>query len=357
MSGFRKFKSIILGQSPDTDANRPAFDAANIPLATADCRSCADPCDKGACLLVLRHDEYPKRFDVDRESQMLGSVKPFRRQIVISTGKTDWEREVTDAEGTLAAYVYHVKESSPSAKRRKAGGTNIPGVYDVSEGSNVLVLNGSHKTVSDDENLETVLILPDYKVATDIPRSLGGAKALWKAALDPSVGRAGAPLTQGKTWILPYNCVILLCSHKRRDNRCAISAPKLEHTFTQALEREGWEAHTQLEDPSLGGPPLDDLQGSEEEKEAQIVQRLKELGDAHTKRALILKNSHIGGHKFAGNCIIYTPQGSSVWYGRVTPHEVDSIVKNTIIGGQILLPLLRGGLNLARPGRHSLNDW
>jgi len=54
---------------------------------------------------------------------------------------------------------------------------------------------------------------------------------------------------------------------------------------------------------------------------------------------------------------IYTPQGSGVWYGRVTTHEVESIVKNTILGGEILPPLLRGGLNLSRPGCKNLQDW
>ena len=54
---------------------------------------------------------------------------------------------------------------------------------------------------------------------------------------------------------------------------------------------------------------------------------------------------------------IYTPQGSSVWYGRVTPHQVDAIVRDTIIGGKVLPPLLRGGLNLARPESKTLNDW
>ena len=54
---------------------------------------------------------------------------------------------------------------------------------------------------------------------------------------------------------------------------------------------------------------------------------------------------------------INTPRGVSVWYGRVTPHEVDAIVKETIIGGRILPALLRGGLNLCHPGQRSLNDW
>ena len=54
---------------------------------------------------------------------------------------------------------------------------------------------------------------------------------------------------------------------------------------------------------------------------------------------------------------IYTPSGSGIWYGRVTPHDVDSIVMNTIINGLVLPPLLRGGLNLSRPNCSTLNDW
>lgn len=31
------------------------------------------------------------------------------------------------------------------------------------------------------------------------------------------------------------------------------------------------------------------------------------------QRALILRCSHIGGHAYAGNVIIYTPNGTSIW--------------------------------------------
>jgi (2Fe-2S) ferredoxin len=125
------------------------------------------------------------------------------------------------------------------------------------------------------------------------------------------------------------------------------------------------------------GLPLEDLRGTPEETEQHIIKELQ--SSAKEKRALILKTSHIGGHKYAGNCIvcvnqpiiawaelmnecfgrmqIYTPQGSSVWYGRVSPHEVESIVLNTIINGLVLPPLLRGGLNISRPGCKTLNDW
>jgi Sucrase/ferredoxin-like len=120
------------------------------------------------------------------------------------------------------------------------------------------------------------------------------------------------------------------------------------------------------------GPALEDLRGPVEPEE-YIAEQLK--ASSSEKRVLILRTSHVGGHKYAGNCIvsvpdvreqlldaemisqIYTPQGSGVWYGRVSPHEVDSIVINTIIHGLVLPPLLRGGLNISRPKCKTLNDW
>ena len=122
---------------------------------------------------------------------------------------------------------------------------------------------------------------------------------------------------QLRSW--PSAPCALLGSHKRRDNRCALAAPKLEHgaflpfsaspllpallTFhvflcpclalTLALEREGWEVHTQLSDPSeLASHP----NGSDE------LAQLKSASES--RRVLILKTSHFGGHKFAGNVVV-----------------------------------------------------
>jgi hypothetical protein len=57
-----------------------------------------------------------------------------------------------------------------------------------------------------------VLVFPDYKLVKDVPATSEGASELWKAALDPAVGREGNPTDSGmKSWILPYSAVILLC--------------------------------------------------------------------------------------------------------------------------------------------------
>jgi len=148
--------------------------------------------------------------------------------------------------------------------------------------------------------------------------------------------------------------------------------------FIKALESRGWDADTQLEHPLSF--PLENSNATPEERENTIAQELQ--ASMSSKRVLIVKVSHIGGHKYAGNVIvnqsfgsfrtfsnnstaisffgllqIYTPSGSGIWYGRVTPHDVDSIVSNTIIDGLVLPPLLRGGVNLTRPNCTTLNDW
>jgi hypothetical protein len=71
--------------------------------------------------------------------------------------------------------------------------------------------------------------------------------------------------------------------------------------FSQTLQGEGWDVHTQLEEPT--GPPLEAFPDGDD-KEAELNRRLQELDEGLPKRALILKTSHIGGHRYAGNVIV-----------------------------------------------------
>lgn len=285
---------------------------------------------------------------------------------MISTGKSDWPHDISSESGSLAEYLdsaissYKSDKSKPDStskselsngkselsndepklsngkppKKEKGGA----GLYLSSKERKITVLNGSHWTVCDDEREETVLVLPDYKVVVGVPRTKEGAAAFHAGHLAPSVSRASASASSEgmKSWVLPYSCIILLCeynstpsiflfslkrsrlliscsgSHKRRDNKCGIAAPKLEHGFSVALEKEEWEVHTRLEDPEhYTFPSIESLEGSEEEKEDEILKQLKTLdpATAEHKKALILKNSHMGGHKFAGNCIVRLTTG------------------------------------------------
>ncbi|KAG8931988.1 hypothetical protein FRC02_001802 [Tulasnella sp. 418] len=347
---------------PQTDTLCSKLAHASVPTTTDPCRLCPDPCDDSN--LEFRHEGWgTKLFDVDLSSDMLGTVKPYRRQVVISTGKHDWEREVTEADGSLAFHLNAIhsklleesKVSTASPKQKKS--SPVEGVFDSDSSTRLGILNGSHHSCSSG-NKELVLVLPDYKVVKGVDPSQRGAEDLWKSALDPGLGRAGRTDLQMRSWVLPYNCLILLCSHKRRDNRCHIAAPVLKRALTSSLELQGWEVHDQVDDPEqYDDGPIENIEGTSEEREQEVLNRLKRAAsNDDSKRALILFNSHIGGHKYAGNVIIYFPQGSAVWYGRVSSHEVVAVTR-TITEGVVFPTLLRGGLNLSRETGKHLNDW
>jgi hypothetical protein len=74
LASLRSFKAVVLRHNTDMDATAALLKDAQVPVSDDPCRGCADPCDEG-------HDEYPARFDVDMETQLLGSVKPYARQV------------------------------------------------------------------------------------------------------------------------------------------------------------------------------------------------------------------------------------------------------------------------------------
>lgn len=134
--------------------------------------------------------------------------------------------------------------------------------------------------------------------------------------------------------------LVLVCGHGGRDQRCGIFGPLLQSEFEKRLPASGVEV--------LSGPVM-----------AEVPNAVELAGDAsgraHSARVGLI--SHIGGHKFAGNIIIYLPPnmktsegginplaGHGIWYGRVEPKHVDGIVAETILKGNVIEELFRGGI-------------
>lgn len=94
MYSFKTLSSLVFGRPEDPLCR--SLRASDVPVSTADCRACADPCDLGQSstgyliTLVLTssitgHEAYPRRFDIDMDTNMLGSVKPYHRQVRTSS--------------------------------------------------------------------------------------------------------------------------------------------------------------------------------------------------------------------------------------------------------------------------------
>lgn len=139
--------------------------------------------------------------------------------------------------------------------------------------------------------------------------------------------------------------LVLICGHGGRDMRCGVMGPVLREEFERQLGRQDFAV---LKDPVHVSV--------ETENEAQLLgDRDQDVGTNGAARVGLI--SHIGGHKFAGNVILYLPPGfrtadgkahdlagCGIWYGRVEPKHVEGIVKETVLEGRVIEELFRGGI-------------
>ncbi len=218
--------------------------------------------------------------------------------------------------------------------------------------------------------------------------------------LTPTSGKSKADTAAARShWTSSpiTNPTILVCSHGQRDSRCGILGPVLHDEFKRYLDQR------QGDDPDSNVYALDTEyfmssdEGSPETQQSDKGNRAEDQGRSVDQSTLDsisrsttytavesrLKDvtinmgmiSHIGGHKWAGNVIIYFPPGfstgsttsesaenlsqhatgaqplhplagSSVWYGRVEPRHVEGIIEQTVVNGKVIQNLFRGGLDL-----------
>ena len=139
---------------------------------------------------------------------------------------------------------------------------------------------------------------------------------------------------------------ILICGHNSRDARCGILGPLLRAEFNAYVG-----GRTQL--------PADD-----ERSTGFRFNGLAPVSPIGVSRVAL--TSHIGGHAFAGNVIIYLPKnfklasgrvsplaGMGIWYGRVEPRHVWGIMEETVQRGHVIKELLRGIHNPGSMGGQS----
>ncbi|CEH16699.1 ACTIN PATCHES DISTAL PROTEIN 1 [Ceraceosorus bombacis] len=335
------FKSSV-ARIPELDERAAqAFRAAGIPLS--DCLSCcASNChpaaaSSGSSAKDVAADESeesdiaPKllkawsKQSIDKTSDMLGSNKPFASHLLVSTNKKDWTHDAAEEE----------------------------------EGKGVLgLLSRCNWTLREQQEWRDLRI-------------------------------------KSQRWVMPFRAVVLLCSHKKRDVRCSLAAEMLGQHFQTLAEEKGWKVDMRADEVGLGGGGgrraeeemretvllatdglredrgwgyVDETLGEQQQEEqVRAWKRRAAKGDDELPgRSALGKQerdddgtgtlglffcSHIGGHKFSGNVIIYFPNGAGVWYGRIDPTTLKDarlVFEETIERGNVVGRFLRGGMNLVR---------
>jgi hypothetical protein len=230
---------------------------------------------------------------------------------------------------------------------------------------NISVLNSSFaSSVAPRTKLVTtsVYLLPSFKYVPFLPRvSFDSVEALAKGFLLPeklhSAHDGLSPIHRDRLTRKPMygqlfhgvrdveDVLVLICGHGGRDMRCGVMGPVLRTEFEAQLARKGVSV--------LRGPVEIDVPTEAEAITGAVQPR------APTARVGLV--SHVGGHKFAGNVIIYLPPsmktapgethplaGHGIWYGRVEPSHVEGIVSETIGQGRVIENMFRGGIKQDR---------
>ncbi|KAF8075661.1 hypothetical protein N665_1073s0009 [Sinapis alba] len=131
-------------------------------------------------------------------------------------------------------------------------------------------------------------------------------------------------LVNGKQWTSGVQeelsgSFVFVCAHGSRDKRCGVCGPALMEKFEQEIGSRG-----------LSG------------------------------KIFVKPCSHIGGHKYAGNLIVFSPDSagnvSGHWYGYVTPDDVPAMLDQHIAKGEIIQNLSRGKMGLIPEGEEAVKE-
>ncbi|PSN60888.1 hypothetical protein BS50DRAFT_159036 [Corynespora cassiicola Philippines] len=314
-----------LSPAPSTPSTAPsspspsAFSKARTTSAlfpTTDAAVDGDDClhDCASCTI-----KYPSKFTIDETEELYGHVKGWSTHLIVATGKTDWVRDVADEKGSIMEAVEkgHVK---PTNGKLMLSASNMP-VPDHADHSTSVLLLPSFQLIDNVTAENTPELITEF-VNKGPTNTTPLAASISARAPSPSTLRARP---------CPHDYLILLCSQKTRDARCGQSAPLLRREFERHLRPLG--LYRDLHDERPGGVGIYFI-------------------------------SHVGGHKFSANVMVYRKASAiaraaqadgevsdeaaqCIWLARIRPEDCENVVRYTVLQGKVVKPhsQLRGGFD------------
>ncbi|RKF66855.1 Actin patches distal protein 1 [Golovinomyces cichoracearum] len=303
-----------------------------------------EDCDQDCTSCVLK---YPKSFKIDEDDELYGKINAWSTHLLVATGKSDWVRNIADEEGSIMETMMKLTDVKPNNGYLMLSASNMP----------------TPSNPTDYADPTTVLLLPAWLIIDNVtPKSVDTliSEFVNKSPTNSTAVHKRDAVTSPKQNLLktvgqlssrpcPHSALILLCSHGTRDARCGQSAPLLRKEFERHLREYG--LFRDLDDERPGGVGIYFI-------------------------------SHVGGHKYAANVMVYRkenafgldkvlsqhstneplPQPRSdekdgiegaaqcIRLARVKPEDCMSIVKFTILKGKVVKPekQLMGGFDRSR---------
>ncbi|OKL56946.1 hypothetical protein UA08_07917 [Talaromyces atroroseus] len=307
-----------LSSSPLSRASTPLPTTAKCPAPTCACAPTPS---------------MPEGLPIDLSRSLNATMAPYTQQVLISTGQTNWTSRIEDDGVVMTNSSFQPSSHASSAF---ASAFLFPAFKYIPK---IPVT-----TVSATTNQAS---LESFVRAYLLPRKLHPAHAGISEAQKQSMTSSSAYLSHFPDALdIKQSPTILICGHGGRDMRCGIMRPVLQAEFVRVLRGKGFSVNS------------DEVTGTD--NAATTFD-----GPTHANIASI---SHIGGHKYAGNVIIYIPPafvttspsspasasvsrpsplaGKGIWYGRVEPKHVEGLVEQTIFNGTVVEEHFRGGIGM-----------
>lgn len=320
----------------------------------------------------------PKGWKIDHDEKLYGHVNGWATHMLVATGKNDWVKDVSDEKGSVMEAVRDCKVEpsngvSPTSGFVRNSFTDTEDQKLMLSASNLPV--DSHDSHPPAHRPTTILLLPAFTFVDNVTPHLVPtlinhhispapttttplsnppnkdpirAQSESQASLSVISCAESGPFT---TRPCPHKYLILMCSQRTRDARCGQSAPLLKREFERQLRPLG--LYRDMYDERPGGVGIYFI-------------------------------SHVGGHKFAANVMVYRrvdaiTKGASngdkaepeaeangneavlkkreiekmgegaqcIWLARVRPEDCEGIIKYTVLQGKVVKPQsqLRGGFD------------
>lgn len=252
---------------------------------------------------------FPDKVKVETSLPLYGRIKQFHTHVLVATGRSDWKQHVEQERGSLMEAFDGV---SSQHGRMMVSASNLKPPEDDGEGT----ARG---------NGTTILLLPSFTFVDGVDPS--DVREVVSHFIDTPLSQHSktntSPNVRLKSRPCEYDYVVLLCSHKRRDARCGITAPLIKRELERHLRPRG--LYRDADDERPGG-----------------------VG--------IFFVSHVGGHKFSANVLVYRKKEQQmIWLARVRPEHCEGIVNYTLLQGKVVHPdfQLRGGFDRLK----GLTSW
>ncbi|KAI4086523.1 MAG: hypothetical protein LQ344_007473 [Seirophora lacunosa] len=255
--------------------------------------------------------QFPQGLRIDHGRPLINTVASYNQHIVIASGTNDWPSRIETDEGAAGAMAKTLKDM-----------LGVKGDWFDPKYSTLINSSSFQPPESPNETATSVHLFPHFLHFPRLTESPVHPTHLLSTYLNPLPSHSARLPPPPPSFAPPQPITkptIFICSHATRDMRCGILGPRLYASF---------------------------------------------LTHAEPGSCDVGMISHVGGHAWAGNVIVYIPPnftlgadgavsplaGMGIWYGRVERRHVPLIMEETVGKGRVIGDLWRGGLDAGLEG-------